>query len=219
MLNTPSSKGWGWITPDPPLWRNPAGLCNGCAARGTAGGGVIELTWQHQLCDVKMRRLPCRRRPRRDWRPTAAIKSSWSRLLLPLKSAGGSLEMNRKRCSFFRPQCRIGRECNLKPETTPSSDCQDLYVNCATIILLISSLLFLETPSKKWKTYFQNLEYSLSLRQQQELNYHLLTFTATADRHLWMHKSLEAQRNSWFTVISVLKTADDDPQGYHWEQV
>lgn len=167
-----------------------------------------------------MRRLLCRRCPGCDWPPAAAIKSSWSQLLLPLKSAGGSLEMNRKRCCFFSPpQCCIGRECNLKPETTPSSDCQDLYVNCATIVLLISSLLFLETPSKKWKTNLQNLEYSLSLQQQQELNHHLLTFTATADRHLWMHKSLEVQRNSWFTVISVLKTAADDPQGYHWERV
>lgn len=203
-------KGWDWITP---LWRNPAGLCNGCAARG----GVTELTWQYQLCDVRLRRLLCRRCPRRDWRPAAAIKSSWSQLLLPLKSAGGSLEMNKKRCSF-PPPC-IGRERNLKPETTPSSDCRDLYVNCATIVLLISSLLFLETASKKWKTNFQNLEYSLSLQQQQELNYHLHTFPATAARHSWMHKSLEVQRNSWFTVISVLKTAADDPQGYHWEQV
>lgn len=121
----------------------------------------------------QVRSLPCLRRgQRRDRQPAAAIKLSWSVLGLLLESAGGSLGRKGKHCFLLFLCCSvwIWWECDLKPRPSPSSDCQDLHVNYATITSLISLLLFLETLCKKrgkkereWETHLQNSECSLSL--------------------------------------------------------
>lgn len=125
----------------------------GCAMvvlQEEGGRGIIELTRQHQLCDVKMRRVPRRQCPRRDLAARSCRKIELISTSVATEVCRGLIRNEPETLLLLSPpQCWIGRECNLKPETTPSSDCQDLYVNCATIILLISSLLFLETPSKK----------------------------------------------------------------------